>query len=894
MLHRTRMACAFASVCLIILAMDAGVIKAANPTNTSSLTSENTELKKNPIERGMEVLYQMTNSFLGIVQKGHLYDQKWLNLTLLIQGNFDSSQITEDWREVADYGMGFSVCLVFGLLFAIFMPFVGCIFCCCRLAGKCGGKRKSKDPKRAKCKKISYCTVLLIINIFSLAGIVCAFVTSDLIHQKLENENNEGPLGTIDSALTKIRTYVNDTVNDLQQQALDKFDSARNDIITSINSSAATAVDRVLKLVNASTYLNQAKDLSNKVNEARNELITINTTLLDLKTNGDNLTEELKQLKEDINTTCASRASGCNKLDLNDYNTDADFSKLGDFSTEITKVSDSLNISEFVREAEGKVNDVKKNSTDVIRSNIDEASTAVNKIRTQMVTGINDYKSSIQNTMNPLTNFQTQLDNSQEDVKQYGNYIWYAGIAISCVFLLILVCYCLGVLFGLCGERPGRGAACCNTGAGGNFLMAGVAFSFMFSWILMIICIILFIPGGLVYTEVCRYFQTHDPNLLKPFEDQFTQGYDLSQKLYQKPNANISIVQILNNCKNNQAIYTAAYLENLISLDSVLNLTSVNTQIDDIASSNINFNNITILSPELKKQITDFGKAGIGNIDYVAYEEEINKNLTRVDLTELAGKLTNYANEIRNSNQAEANKFDGFAQRLRDIDNTVVSKMKADVKKMGDNLNRLKAKSNVENETTALVAGLETSQNTFNADGVTFVNDMIKDVVATVKTTVSNTVGGVKDYVKKDAGKCAPLFESLYLLTDSVCVVMLNPLNGFWFSMGWCLFFFIPSIIFAVKLSTLYHREEEYTEKEFDEPNFTMYAGPNPDRIPLTSMDQPHERGYGAHNTGYRDDGYNGKSRNGYATHAESPPAYDDNYNRGRQNGNRSGRPMNY
>lgn len=39
--------------------------------------------------------------------------------------------------------------------------------------------------------------------------------------------------------------------------------------------------------------------------------------------------------------------------------------------------------------------------------------------------------------------------------------------------------------------------------------------------------------------------------------------------------------------------------------------------------------------------------------------------------------------------------------------------------------------------------------------------------------------------------------------------------NGFWFSIGYCLFFFIPAIIFCVKLAKHYRRMDY--ENEFDQ-----------------------------------------------------------------------------
>ena len=59
---------------------------------------------------------------------------------------------------------------------------------------------------------------------------------------------------------------------------------------------------------------------------------------------------------------------------------------------------------------------------------------------------------------------------SVNDVLQHHR--WYGGLGVSCVLLLVVLLYYVGVLFGLCGERPGLGAQCCNTGTGANFLMA--------------------------------------------------------------------------------------------------------------------------------------------------------------------------------------------------------------------------------------------------------------------------------------------------------------------------------------------------------------------------------------------------------------------------------------
>jgi hypothetical protein len=41
-----------------------------------------------------------------------------------------------------------------------------------------------------------------------------------------------------------------------------------------------------------------------------------------------------------------------------------------------------------------------------------------------------------------------------------------------------------------------------------------VGFTFIFAWLLMIVVLVLFVTGGPVFTELCRYFDDHQPQEL--------------------------------------------------------------------------------------------------------------------------------------------------------------------------------------------------------------------------------------------------------------------------------------------------------------------------------------------------------------------------------------------
>jgi len=58
--------------------------------------------------------------------------------------------------------------------------------------------------------------------------------------------------------------------------------------------------------------------------------------------------------------------------------------------------------------------------------------------------------------------------------------------------------------------------------------------------------------------------------------------------------------------------------------------------------------------------------------------------------------------------------------------------------------------------------------------------------------------------VENDLARCGPLYDSVSLLFDAACIHALYPVNGIWFSVGWCIGLFIPHIFLAVHLMTIF------------------------------------------------------------------------------------------
>merc|ERR1719369_750690 len=64
----------------------------------------------------------------------------------------------------------------------------------------------------------------------------------------------------------------------------------------------------------------------------------------------------------------------------------------------------------------------------------------------------------------------------------------------------------------------------------------------------------------------------------------------------------------------------------------------------------------------------------------------------------------------------------------------------------------------------------------------------------------------VESRLQNDVGRCGPMSKTYNATVTSVCKRVLAPFNGFWASTGWCFIIFLPCLVFAMILTTLYRR----------------------------------------------------------------------------------------
>lgn len=146
-------------------------------------------------------------------------------------------------------------------------------------------------------------------------------------------------------------------------------------------------------------------------------------------------------------------------------------------------------------------------------------------------------------------------------INNYYKYFYMVLMSICLFILFLFVLYGSG-MGGICARRKHKNIKqSCHRGVSANFLMCGVYFYFMFSWIAVLISIILFVPGISVRHLVCKPLIELDNNQIfknvfkasvNAYESQIpnSKGTDPLQKIEIPKDFNFTLV--LNQCDKSE------------------------------------------------------------------------------------------------------------------------------------------------------------------------------------------------------------------------------------------------------------------------------------------------------------------------------------------------------
>lgn len=393
---------------------------------------------------------------------------------------------------------------------------------------------------------------------------------------------------------------------------------------------------------------------------------------------------------------------------------------------------------------------------------------------------------------------------------------------MSLMLLLILICYVFGLFYGFCGKRPGNvyGDDCCNTGTGSNWLLAAVYLTFLFSFVLLVVATGQFLVGSTVDKVVCDALRhPNDSDVFQLIDQRLVQPVLEGQKPHEDWSA-VSVSELIENCHRNMTIYEILQVENIYNVkelkrwreqygigDFIDNLKR-KIRLDDLRG-------IQILSPEAEKELQDLAQSDISDLNFSQYTELLKERITEIDLAKFTSRLRQVRERLsRNQARLVGPAIDNEALFLDQMQRVVMD-MKLAMRDLDNSVKALEkeakhTKPNLREALRGLIKQATKATKFLREEGPQLVDKLTDQYVNETVGLIDTYVDRVINHTHGHVGRCDPLSTSYNATVIAVCNQIVDPFNGVWTSVGWCLLFFLPGIVLAMSLVSLYRKSEAY------------------------------------------------------------------------------------
>eukprot|EP00092_Neocalanus_flemingeri_P006838 GFUD01007383.1.p1 GENE.GFUD01007383.1~~GFUD01007383.1.p1 ORF type:complete len:948 (+),score=147.14 GFUD01007383.1:408-3251(+) len=785
--------------------------------------------------RGMEHVYLLVNTFLDLIQRKNVLP-KSINTSLIaktISGNPEDaiSFLTTHWQDILLQYIGVLTAAIFGLLLAIIIPTIGFFFCCCRCAGKCGAYPETHyDKKSDACKRVSLGILLSGFVIAVVFGTVSAFVTN---HYTYSGWN--GVSKKIDASLEDAGGYFQHTGESIEVLLVTNF-AEMEEVIGDILDDSGPILKKKLADITEAIAIDDLTSIVSGLGKVKKNLISIlsDTRTLDDKVNQlrDGLSRSQKDLTSALqecnsNTACANF--------LQEFDLDKDLAMAEDFIKIEFKMPEVTGILSDISELiESDIEEKVKNGKAKMDNLEGEIEGSIEDIKPKVKSEIRAMGLQLEKQNNAIQSALREIDVAvlQKDVPQiddhtlvYVKYRYYVGLGMASLILLILFCFVMGLFYGMCGRRPGGlyGDDCCNRGTGANFLATAVYFTFLFSFVLLVLTTGHFVLGAAVEKVICETLKSPEKSdVFGQFDRQYLQPR-LNEVLNEASNGKnrYSAAGLIEKCHANETIYS------ILKLDKIYNISKLtdwrtNYGIGEYIENLKNkiqleqLSRITLLSPETSKDLEELAKSKISDMDFSKFTTLLENEITKIDLDNFIDRLKVLKDQVYrfDSTRSIAPKLENEALWLGTM-NKVVEEMKSTVRHLKKTVAELEENSKFNHTSmreaiNSLLSQANRATEMIQKDGPELISSLTDQYVTETVEIIDEYVDRVIDSIRYEVGFCAPLSTSYNATVVAICHEVVDPFNGFWASIGWCFLLYIPCIALSLSLISLYRKCEPY------------------------------------------------------------------------------------
>lgn len=775
---------------------------AVAPQNLSQPQYQDTAAEDN-VEGFLTALVQ---SFLHTVQPNPFPQ----DLILKVLQDIDQVLSNQETiKEALVYEVGFLVCAAIGVLYIVLMPVVGFFLACCRCCGNCGGKMYQKQTSLIHCRRRTLYWSTFITTVIILAGNVCMFKSNEVLNVSVDQSPVElnKTIDNLNTFLTSVPQQLDSVVNESYktvQEVSRNLDAIGPQLGAEIQERFRETLDPA---VHSFRLLDQETvDTSVQLNK-------LNSSLSQLQSSVDLLQANVTAVKNRISQTLSKPdCVGCDALspELQKLTLDISIStpSLNEFQSAVDEVIQS-NFTSKIKEVEDYFNSIPQRVTNDTLDVVQDSKQLLGDIKTQISQVSEEIPlSGLADVSRTLDQLHTEIGRLTPELERAERIRWGVCVIVCCVVLLVVVCNLLGLVLGPLGlkSKADPTKRSCTANCGGTFLMMGAGFSFLFCWLFMIIVLLLFLLGGNVYTLLCQPW--NNGQLLK-FID--TPGlfpeFELGPALGLK--TNISISEAYGDCEENQTLWTTLHLYEIVNIEDLLNVSKYTEQIQEyFEKTNITLSTITILSPEDKTQLRRFSTTA-KDVDFTAITKQMN-NISSINLNTTADKINEIADLLENADIRK--ELENEASDLRQIQSNMETTINPQLENVNSTLKSLRSSVEKINGTVGeVLSNVEAAQDFLDTNTTLIIETESKKFLDCQLGYFLVYADWANLTITQQVGRCGPVAGAVDSVEIILCSQMVESLNAFWFSLGWCLIFFIPSIILSVKLAK-YYRKMKYSD----------------------------------------------------------------------------------
>lgn len=786
------------------------------------------------------ILFHMVHAFLYVIQPNSFPKDL---IVKVIQQNMGGIKI-EEWRKPENvvlllqwiyYEAGFLICATIGILFIVLIPVIGTCFCVCRCCENCGGEMHQRQRKNTDCQRGFYTASLITTSIFIIVGVFIAYAANHNVSAQIKSTRR-----FINTNMRDLRTFANNTPAQIEYLTV-QYATAKNKVLSDLDNIGPLLGGRIHSQLEKQVVpsLDTALRMAGAMRETKEALENVSSSLEVLQEGTGKLQASLSGERASLSNTlsdpaCTNGAVShtCNTIrsTLSQLGVSADYSRLPDVSNALENVNTVLktDLSNIVQKGYSSFNDTPKlvkEQTKNIVSALPRVKGMLDKIGTEITSFSKMFpvEASLANFTIFLNDGQKKIESYYPQIDQMDFYRWIGCVAVLCMVVLILAFNILGLLCGTCGydKQATPTTRGCLSNTGGNLLMAGVGFTFIFAWVLMAIVTALFVVGGNVEKLMCeplanrQLFKIIDtPFLVHPNKKNFLPGM-----LFQNPNIDLTLGGMYRECYENNGLYHALQLETMFNINSFLNRTVYNKDLSKVFDSvQVDLQDITLLEQAGRDNLINFANSGIGHIDYEAYMAEVNRGVTTVDLLSFSTDLEAQADLLPRG--ALENALKGHASSIRQIHREQVVPLEQAMSTLSQSIKQLQRTSNdLPVKVTNILSAIDAAEYLITQNASHVVKQETKGYIESLVGYFKQYTEWVKNSLTAEVAQCKPISNIVDSMEIVACSFIIDSVNTFWFGLGCCSILLLPSIIFSVKLAKYYRRMD--TEDVFEDSPYS-------------------------------------------------------------------------